>query len=62
MAAGQPGAPLRAWHSRRTAGACIDGAGAARIFVMVVLPLLKRVRATLTIFTFRAAWNGSCGR
>lgn len=35
----------------------IDGAGEARIFVQIVLPLLKPVIVTLSIFTFLAAWN-----
>jgi multiple sugar transport system permease protein len=35
----------------------IDGAGEARIFFRIVLPLLKPVLVTLAIFTFMAAWN-----
>jgi multiple sugar transport system permease protein len=35
----------------------IDGAGEARIFFQIVLPMLKRVLVTLTIFTFLGAWN-----
>lgn len=35
----------------------IDGAGELRIFVQVVLPMLKPVLVTLAIFTFMAAWN-----
>ena len=35
----------------------IDGAGEWRIFVQIVLPLLKPVMVTLTVFTFLAAWN-----
>lgn len=35
----------------------IDGAGEARIFVQIVLPMLKPVLVTLAIFTFMAAWN-----
>ncbi|MDH5833841.1 carbohydrate ABC transporter permease [Luteimonas kalidii] len=35
----------------------IDGAGELRIFVQVVLPMLKPVLATLAVFTFMAAWN-----
>lgn len=35
----------------------IDGAGEARIFVQIVLPLLKPVIVTLAIFTFLIAWN-----
>jgi multiple sugar transport system permease protein len=35
----------------------IDGAGEGRIFTQIVLPLLKPVIVTLTIFTFLAAWN-----
>jgi len=35
----------------------IDGAGELRIFVQIVLPLLKPIMVTLTIFTFLTAWN-----
>ena len=35
----------------------IDGAGEWRIFMQIVLPLLKPIMVTLTIFTFLAAWN-----
>jgi len=35
----------------------IDGAGELRIFVWIVLPLLKPIVATLAIFTFLTAWN-----
>lgn len=35
----------------------IDGAGEWRIFVQIVLPLLKPIMVTLTVFTFLAAWN-----
>ena len=35
----------------------IDGAGELRIFLQVVLPMLKPVLVTLAIFTFMAAWN-----
>ena len=35
----------------------IDGAGELRIFVQIVLPLLKPIMVTLAIFTFLAAWN-----
>ena len=35
----------------------IDGAGEARIFVQIVLPLLKPIMVTLAIFTFLTAWN-----
>jgi multiple sugar transport system permease protein len=35
----------------------IDGAGELRIFVQIVLPLLKPIMATLAIFTFLTAWN-----
>ena len=35
----------------------IDGGGELRIFVQVVLPMLKPVLVTLAIFTFMAAWN-----
>ncbi len=44
-----PGALLEA--------ARIDGAGELRIFVQVVLPMLKPVLVTLAIFSFMAAWN-----
>ena len=35
----------------------IDGAGELRIFVLVVLPLLKPVLVTLAVFSFLGAWN-----
>ncbi|MET0288410.1 MAG: carbohydrate ABC transporter permease [Pseudoxanthomonas sp.] len=35
----------------------MDGAGEMRIFFQIVLPMLKPVLVTLTIFTFMAAWN-----
>ena len=35
----------------------IDGAGELRIFLRVVLPLLKPIILTLTILTFLTAWN-----
>lgn len=35
----------------------VDGAGEARIFFRIVLPLLKPVLVTLAVFTFMAAWN-----
>jgi len=35
----------------------IDGAGEARIFFRIVLPLLKPVLVTLATFTFMGAWN-----
>jgi multiple sugar transport system permease protein len=35
----------------------IDGAGEWRIFVQIVLPLLKPMVVTLAIFTFLASWN-----
>ena len=35
----------------------IDGAGEARIFFQIVLPMLKPVLVTLAIFTFLGAWN-----
>ncbi|RUL63027.1 carbohydrate ABC transporter permease [Dyella dinghuensis] len=35
----------------------IDGAGEFRIFVQIVLPLLKPIMVTLAIFTFLTAWN-----
>ncbi|MEP6633928.1 MAG: carbohydrate ABC transporter permease [Luteimonas sp.] len=35
----------------------IDGAGEFRIFLQIVLPMLKPVLVTLAIFTFMASWN-----
>lgn len=35
----------------------LDGAGELRIFLVIVLPLLRPVLATLAIFTFMTAWN-----
>ena len=35
----------------------IDGAGEARIFVSVVLPVLKPIVVTLAVLTFLGAWN-----
>ena len=35
----------------------IDGAGEWRIFVRLVLPLLKPIMVTLSIYTFLTAWN-----
>ncbi|MCI3951243.1 MAG: carbohydrate transporter permease, partial [Burkholderiales bacterium] len=35
----------------------VDGAGEFRIFVTVVVPLLKPVLASLAVFTFLASWN-----
>lgn len=35
----------------------IDGAGEARIFTQIVLPLLKPIVVTLAVFTFLASWN-----
>lgn len=35
----------------------IDGAGELRIFVRIVLPLLRPIAVTLAIFTFLASWN-----
>ncbi|HZP66868.1 MAG TPA: carbohydrate ABC transporter permease, partial [Rudaea sp.] len=35
----------------------LDGAGEWRIFVRIVLPLLKPIVVTLAIFTFLASWN-----
>ena len=35
----------------------IDGAGELRIFVQIVMPLLKPIMVTLAIFTFLTAWN-----
>ena len=35
----------------------IDGAGELRIFVRIVLPLLKPIMVTLAIYTFLLAWN-----
>lgn len=35
----------------------VDGASEMRIFVSVVLPILKPILVTLGVFTFLAAWN-----
>jgi len=35
----------------------VDGAGELRIFVQIVLPLLKPILVTLAVFTFLTAWN-----
>ena len=35
----------------------MDGAGELRIFVSVILPLLKPVLVTLAVFTFLGSWN-----
>lgn len=35
----------------------VDGAGELRIFVQIVLPLLKPILVTLAIFVFLASWN-----
>ncbi|MGH7483935.1 MAG: carbohydrate ABC transporter permease [Longimicrobiales bacterium] len=35
----------------------MDGAGEARIFFQVVLPLIRPILVTLAIFTFMTAWN-----
>jgi len=35
----------------------VDGAGELRIFIQVVLPLLKPILVTLAVFTFLVAWN-----
>lgn len=35
----------------------IDGAGEARIFISIVMPLIKTVMVSLTIFTFISCWN-----
>ena len=35
----------------------MDGAGEMRIFFQIVLPMLKPVLVTLSIFTFMGAWN-----
>ncbi len=35
----------------------IEGAGELRIFVQIVLPLLKPILVTLAIFSFMGAWN-----
>ncbi|MDC7239231.1 MAG: carbohydrate ABC transporter permease [Spirochaetales bacterium] len=35
----------------------IDGCGDLRIFITIVLPLLKTVLVSLTIFTFITSWN-----
>ena len=35
----------------------VDGAGETRIFVQIVLPLLRPILVTLAIFTFLGTWN-----
>jgi multiple sugar transport system permease protein len=35
----------------------IDGAGELKIFILVVLPLLKPVLVTLAVFAFLGSWN-----
>ena len=35
----------------------IDGAGEGRIFLRIVLPVLRPILVTLAIFTFLASWN-----
>jgi len=35
----------------------VDGAGELRIFITVVVPLLKPVLASLAVFTFLSCWN-----
>jgi multiple sugar transport system permease protein len=35
----------------------LDGAGEVRIFISIILPLLRPVLVTLGIFTFLGAWN-----
>jgi len=35
----------------------MDGAGEGRIFVQIVLPLLRPIIVTLAVFTFLASWN-----
>jgi multiple sugar transport system permease protein len=35
----------------------VDGAGEARIFVRIVLPLLKPILITVAVLTFLTAWN-----
>jgi multiple sugar transport system permease protein len=35
----------------------VDGAGEARIFVQIVLPLIRPILVTLAIFTFLGTWN-----
>ena len=35
----------------------MDGAGELRIFVTIVVPLLRPVLASLAIFTFLGCWN-----
>ncbi len=37
--------------------ACIDGCGVFRIFMQIVLPLMKPALSTIGIFTFLQAWN-----
>ena len=37
--------------------ACIDGCGVIRIFVQIMLPMVKSSIATASIFTFLGTWN-----
>lgn len=39
----------------------IDGAGMFRIYVKVILPLVKPAMFTLVIFSFQALWNTTGG-
>lgn len=41
--------------------ATIDGCGPYRIFIWILLPLIKPVLATVTIFTFMSTWNDFLG-
>jgi ABC-type glycerol-3-phosphate transport system permease component len=37
--------------------AIIDGCGMYRIYLLIVLPMLKPILAVVALFTFRGAWN-----
>lgn len=37
--------------------ACMDGCGVYRIFIQIILPLMKPAFSTIAIFTFLQAWN-----
>lgn len=37
--------------------ACMDGCGVYRIFLQIILPLMKPAFSTIAIFTFLQAWN-----
>jgi multiple sugar transport system permease protein len=47
----------RAMPEELLEAARIDGAGEWRIFLRIVLPLLKPIMVTLAIYTFLTAWN-----